>query len=40
MILVANTVKEHMEDKFRAILRMVKSIEFKPISTKKKKKRR
>ena len=33
MILVANTVKEHMEDKFRAILRKVKSIEFKPIST-------
>jgi DNA polymerase III delta prime subunit len=33
MILVANTVKEHMEGKFRAILRKVKSIEFKPIST-------
>jgi replication factor C large subunit len=33
MILVANTVKEHMEGKFRVILRKVKSIEFKPIST-------
>lgn len=32
MILVANTVKEHMEGKFRAILRKVKSVEFKPIS--------
>jgi len=33
MILVANTVKEHMEGKFRAILRKVKSVEFKPVST-------
>ncbi len=33
MILVANTVKEHMEGKFSSILRKVKSIEFKPVST-------
>ena len=33
MILVANTVKEHMEGKFSSILRNVKSIEFKPVST-------
>ncbi len=33
MILVANTVKEHMYSKFRSILRKVKSIEFKPVST-------
>jgi DNA polymerase III delta prime subunit len=33
MILVANTVKEHMEGKFSAILRIVSSIEFKPVTT-------
>jgi replication factor C large subunit len=32
MILVANTVKENMYDKFRSILRKVKSIEFKPLT--------
>ena len=33
MILVANTVKEHMEGKFSSILRKVKAVEFKPVST-------
>lgn len=32
MILVANTVKENMEQKFRSILRKVTSIEFKPLT--------
>ena len=32
MILVANTVKENMEQKFSSILRKVTSIEFKPIT--------
>jgi replication factor C large subunit len=33
IILVANTVKEHMVGKFRAILRKVKAVEFKPVTT-------
>jgi DNA polymerase III delta prime subunit len=32
MILVANTVKENMEDKFSSILRKVTSVEFKPLT--------
>jgi replication factor C large subunit len=32
IILVANTVKENMESKFRSILRKVTSIEFKPLT--------
>ncbi len=33
IILIANTIEENMQDKFRAILKKVKSIEFKPISS-------
>jgi replication factor C large subunit len=32
MILVANTIKENMESKFRSILKKVTSIEFKPLT--------
>jgi replication factor C large subunit len=32
IILVANTIEENMEDRFRSILRKTKSIEFKPLS--------
>jgi replication factor C large subunit len=32
MVLVANTVRENMEDRFRSILRKTKSIEFKALS--------
>jgi replication factor C large subunit len=33
MILIANTIEENMQDRFRTILRQVKSIEFKPVSS-------
>jgi replication factor C large subunit len=33
MILIANTVEENMHDRFRTILKKVKSIEFKPVSS-------
>lgn len=33
MILIANTIEENMQVRFRAILKKVKSIEFKPISS-------
>ncbi len=33
MILIANTIEENMQVRFRAILKKVKSIEFKPVSS-------
>jgi replication factor C large subunit len=33
MILIANTIEENMHDRFRSILKQVKSIEFKPVSS-------
>ncbi|MCW4051246.1 MAG: replication factor C large subunit [Candidatus Bathyarchaeota archaeon] len=33
MILVANTIEENMEARFRSLLRKVKSIEFKPVDS-------
>jgi replication factor C large subunit len=33
MILIANTVEENMQDRFRRILKQVKSIEFMPVSS-------
>jgi replication factor C large subunit len=33
MILIANTIEENMQDRFRSILKKVKSIEFKSISS-------